>query len=232
MASLRRPPPLAHRPLSDRTPRRTHPLEPTTRFIALHPISRRRFVWRRDSYARALDVDIGLGNGQAARVIIETCTLDTPVGPLCLIGDGQSLVAAGFAPVGVMTARLTPAQQAAARSRPDLGPLSRLVAEYLDGRLDALDEISVDQPGTPLQQEVWSGLRAIPAGQTRTYTELAAATSRPDAVRAAGTACGRNLVAPIVPCHRALRRDGSLAGYYYGLAVKRWLLDHEARASS
>jgi methylated-DNA-[protein]-cysteine S-methyltransferase len=160
--------------------------------------------------------------------MIETCTLATPIGPLSLVGEGGAAIAAGFCPQHALLARLTPAQQAQVRFRPELGPLSRAVADYLGGRLDALDPIPVEQPGTPLQHEVWAALRAIPAGQVRTYTELAAATSRPDAVRAAGTACGRNLVAPIVPCHRAQRRDGSLGGYYYGLQVKRWLLAHEA----
>lgn len=161
---------------------------------------------------------------------VEQCVLDTPVGPLTLVGAGEALVAGGFCPPDVLAARLTPAQREALRPRSDLGPISRAVAAYLAGQIDALDAIPVVQPGTPLQQEVWAALRAIPAGQVRTYTELAAATSRPDAVRAAGTACGRNLVSPVVPCHRAQRRDGSLAGYYWGLDVKRWLLAHESRS--
>lgn len=160
------------------------------------------------------------------------CTLDTPVGPLTLISEGEALAAGGFCPPDVLAARLTPTQRDGLRVRADLGPLSRAVAQYLTGQLDALDAIPVSQPGTPLQQEVWAALRAIPAGQIRTYTELAAATSRPEAVRAAGTACGRNLVSPVVPCHRAQRRDGSLAGYYWGLDVKRWLLAHEARSTA
>jgi methylated-DNA-[protein]-cysteine S-methyltransferase len=163
--------------------------------------------------------------------VIEVCTLDTVVGPLTLVGDGAALVAAGFAPAGTMVARLSDTQRNQTRLRSELGHLSRSVSAYLDGRLDALDDLPVNQPGTAHQQEVWSALRATPAGQTLTYTELAAATSRPAAIRAAGTACGRNLVAPIVPCHRALRRDGSLGGYWYGLDVKRWLLAHEARAA-
>ncbi len=115
--------------------------------------------------------------------------------------------------------------------RDEVGKISRLIDDYLDGQLDALDRIPVDQPGTDLQHEVWAGLRAIPAGETRTYTELASMTTNPRAIRAAGTACGRNLIAPMVPCHRALRTDGSLGGYYYGLDVKRWLLKHEARSA-
>jgi methylated-DNA-[protein]-cysteine S-methyltransferase len=70
-------------------------------------------------------------------------------------------------------------------------------------------------------------MRQIPPGETWSYAELAAKAGRPQAVRAAGQACARNLVAPFVPCHRVVRSGGSLGGYYYGLAVKRWLLDHE-----
>ncbi|MDH4366260.1 MAG: methylated-DNA--[protein]-cysteine S-methyltransferase [Acidimicrobiia bacterium] len=162
---------------------------------------------------------------------VARCTLDTPVGPLTLVSEGEALAAGGFCPPEMLAARLTAAQREALRPRSDLGSLSRAVARYLAGELYALDAIPVTQPGTPLQQEVWAALRAIPAGQVRTYTELAAVTSRPDAVRAAGTACGRNLVSPVVPCHRAQRRDGSLAGYYWGLDVKRWLLAHEARSA-
>jgi methylated-DNA-[protein]-cysteine S-methyltransferase len=165
---------------------------------------------------------------------IETWTIETPVRPLTVLARDQLVIAAGFTTAQELWARLGPAEQGQEGpvERPDLGKISKLVEDYLDGQLDALDRIPVSQPGTDLQHEVWAALRAIPAGQTRTYTELAAATTRPQAVRAAGTACGRNLIAPMVPCHRALRRDGSLGGYYYGLDVKRWLLDHEARASS
>jgi methylated-DNA-[protein]-cysteine S-methyltransferase len=72
-------------------------------------------------------------------------------------------------------------------------------------------------------------MRAIAPGSTATYAELAAAAGSPTAVRAAGSACARNLVAPFVPCHRVLRSGGTLGGYYYGLDAKRVLLAHEAR---
>jgi methylated-DNA-[protein]-cysteine S-methyltransferase len=112
--------------------------------------------------------------------------------------------------------------------RDDLGPVSGAIGRYHAGELGALDELVVRQAGTPHQQAVWQALRDIPPGSTRTYASLAASAGNHRAVRAAGAACGRNLVAPIVPCHRAVRSDGGLGGYYYGLAVKRWLLDHEA----
>lgn len=162
--------------------------------------------------------------------MIEACSIETPAGDLSVLADDGVIVAAGFSPPEAMWQRITERQRSELIVRDELGKISRLIADYLDGQVDALDRLTVEQPGTDLQREVWSGLRAIPAGETRTYTELAATTSKPRAVRAAGTACGRNLIAPIVPCHRALRQDGSLGGYYYGLDVKRWLLAHEARS--
>jgi len=71
-------------------------------------------------------------------------------------------------------------------------------------------------------------MRTIPAGRTWTYARLAAEAGRPTAVRAAGSGCARNLLAPIVPCHRVVRSGGGLGGYFYGLDVKRWLLQHES----
>jgi methylated-DNA-[protein]-cysteine S-methyltransferase len=104
------------------------------------------------------------------------------------------------------------------------GPVADAVAAFLAGHADALDAIAVRQPGGEFQQSAWEAMRQIPSGQTWSYAELATKAGRPSAVRAAGTACARNLVAPFVPCHRVVRSDGSLGGYAYGLAVKRWLL--------
>jgi AraC family transcriptional regulator of adaptative response/methylated-DNA-[protein]-cysteine methyltransferase len=81
-------------------------------------------------------------------------------------------------------------------------------------------DLPLDVQGTAFQEAVWQALRKIPAGETRTYTQLAIAAGNARAVRAAGTACGANPVAVIVPCHRAQRADGSLGGYAYGLDRK------------
>jgi methylated-DNA-[protein]-cysteine S-methyltransferase len=94
----------------------------------------------------------------------------------------------------------------------------------------ALDGLPVHQPATALRQRLWAQLRAVRPGTTISYTVLAARAGIPGAARAAGAACAANLVAPVVPCHRALRSDGRLGGYYYGLARKEWLLRHEAAA--
>jgi len=74
---------------------------------------------------------------------------------------------------------------------------------------------------------VWTALRRIPAGSTVTYSDLARAAGRPQAIRAAGAANGRNAISIVVPCHRVIGRDGSLTGYGGGLQRKAWLLRHE-----
>lgn len=85
-------------------------------------------------------------------------------------------------------------------------------------------DLPIDVAGTAFQQAVWAALKAIPTGETRTYKDIAQAVGRPGAVRAAGTACGDNSLAVLIPCHRVLRSDGSLGGYAYGLDRKQALL--------
>ena len=163
--------------------------------------------------------------------MIRTCTYPTPVGDLTVLAEGVDgdtvVVAAGFCPPDDLVERLPETERREVRPVDGLGPLDGPILRYLRGEVGALGEVPVRQAGTELQQSVWDGLRSIPAGETRTYTELAEGAGKPRAVRAVGSACGRNLIAPFVPCHRALRSDGSLGGYYYGLDVKRWLLAHE-----
>ena len=82
--------------------------------------------------------------------------------------------------------------------------------------------------GAPFQIKVWEALLKIPSGHVTTYSEIAGAVGKPKAVRAVGTAVGRNPISWLIPCHRALRRDGALGGYHWGLPVKRALLAWEA----
>lgn len=87
--------------------------------------------------------------------------------------------------------------------------------------------------GAPFQIKVWEALLQIPSGHVTTYSEIAGAIGRPKAVRAVGTAVGRNPVSWLIPCHRALRKSGALGGYHWGLPVKRALLAYEsARAEA
>jgi AraC family transcriptional regulator of adaptative response/methylated-DNA-[protein]-cysteine methyltransferase len=91
-------------------------------------------------------------------------------------------------------------------------------------------DLPLDVRGTAFQEAVWRELSRIPPGETLSYTALAAKAGNPNAVRAAGSACGANQVAVLIPCHRAKRTDGSLGGYAYGLERKEKLLERERRA--
>ena len=88
-------------------------------------------------------------------------------------------------------------------------------------------DLPLDVHGTAFQEAVWRELQRIPAGETRSYAQIAAAVGRPAAVRAAGSANGANNVAVLIPCHRVIRTDGSLSGYRWGVPRKRALLAKE-----
>lgn len=90
-------------------------------------------------------------------------------------------------------------------------------------------EIPVDIRGTAFQWRVWRALTRIPRGETRSYTDIANAIGAPSSVRAVARACATNPVALVVPCHRVVRADGDLAGYRWGVKVKRTLLSKEQR---
>lgn len=87
--------------------------------------------------------------------------------------------------------------------------------------------LPLDIRGTAFQQRVWQALRAIPAGATATYTEIARRIGAPTAVRAVAGACAANALAVAIPCHRVVRNDGGLSGYRWGIARKRALLEKE-----
>lgn len=101
---------------------------------------------------------------------------------------------------------------------------------YIQGNLTQFT-ISLDLQGTAFQERVWLELCNISYGDTISYINLAKRLGDPKAVRAVGTANGKNPIAILVPCHRVIGQDGSLTGYAGGLDMKRWLLEHEARVS-
>lgn len=90
------------------------------------------------------------------------------------------------------------------------------------------DEIALAPLGAPFQIKVWEALMRIPSGHVTTYGEIAQSIGSPKAVRAVGTAVGRNPISYLIPCHRAIRKTGGLGGYHWGLPVKRALLAWEA----
>lgn len=111
----------------------------------------------------------------------------------------------------------------------DPGGAVGALRRYFDGDLGAVDRLDVDVDGTPFQRRVWEALRAVPAGETASYADIAERTTSPRAVRAVGTATGANRVGIVIPCHRIVRTGGDLGAYGGGVERKRWLLDHERR---
>lgn len=114
------------------------------------------------------------------------------------------------------------------RDDPGLAPAAGSVREHL-ANLDGTLTLALDVEATDFQRRVWSALRAIPPGETRTYGEIAEAIGAPRAVRAVARACATNPVAIAIPCHRVIRANGELSGYRWGVERKRRLLAGEER---
>jgi methylated-DNA-[protein]-cysteine S-methyltransferase len=137
--------------------------------------------------------------------------VETPVGTAFLVLDGEAVKSLRF-----------DQNLRGERVRSEAGDRVRA---YLTGELSAFEGLELAPDGTPFQQKVWKLLREIPAGETRTYGQLAAQIgSHP---RAVGSANGSNPISIIVPCHRVIGKNGSLTGYAWGLHRKEWLLRHE-----
>lgn len=162
-------------------------------------------------------------------------------------GDGVLLWSAVTTAVGDVIAVATPRGLAAVRIGSMDHVVNQLRAEFPAAELirddvamadvmTALAHLAVGRPapslpvdvqGTAFQARVWDALREIPAGETRTYTQVAESVGSPSSVRAVARACATNKVALAIPCHRVVRSDGSLAGYRWGLEVKAALLSSE-----
>ena len=119
--------------------------------------------------------------------------------------------------------------------RAHIGPAGEEARAWVEAVVALVDKpasaaaagLPLDVRGTVFQRQVWAALRQIRAGETVTYSQLAAAIGRPSATRAVAAACGANPAAVVVPCHRVIGADGSLTGYRWGVARKRELLERE-----
>ena len=138
-------------------------------------------------------------------------TVETPIGPVHLAVEGDALRALRF--------------EEPFEGTPERTAVSERVRAYFAGDLRALEGVQVDPEGTPFQRRVWSALRDIPPGETRSYGELARLLGTHP--RAVGSANGANPVCLAIPCHRVIAADGKLCGYAWGEERKRWLLAHE-----
>jgi AraC family transcriptional regulator of adaptative response/methylated-DNA-[protein]-cysteine methyltransferase len=169
--------------------------------------------------------------GRAAQ--IRYTLLVCPLGRLLLAATPRGICAVylGDADAG-LEARLRREYPEAEVRRDDAGlnPWSDELLRHLDGRQPHLD-LPLDVQATAFQWRVWQALRAIPYGSTRSYCEIARAIGQPAAARAVARACATNPVAILIPCHRVVREDGGLGGYYWGLERKQALLDQEKNAA-
>jgi AraC family transcriptional regulator of adaptative response/methylated-DNA-[protein]-cysteine methyltransferase len=160
-----------------------------------------------------------------AGVTIRWTIAETSLGPLLIAATDKGLCRVAFDEDSLGLARRFPAAEIVPGGAALAALAARVVGEVETPGRDA--DLPVDVQGTAFQEAVWQALRAIPPGETRSYSQLAVAAGSPGAVRAAGTACGANHVAVLIPCHRAQRSDGSMGGYAYGVDRKRALRKRE-----
>ena len=153
----------------------------------------------------------------------------TPIGTLNLIAREDVLLAANLSTISAAKASLDEDDRLHGFKEVKTIPvISELIDDYFDGDLSALNAIKVRQPGGPFSQAAWKAMRRVKAGKTMSYADLADRAGSPAAVRAAGSACAKNAIVLVVPCHRIVKTGGALGNYAYGLSKKEWLLCFEA----
>lgn len=160
---------------------------------------------------------------------IRYAVLGSPVGWVLVAATGRGLCAVEFGDSPKTLEQALHKQYPTVHLQRDervLRPVLQQVEAYFDGRRSRFD-LPVDVPATKFQKRVWQRLQKIPYGQTCSYSEIARAIGQPKAARAVARACAANPVALVIPCHRVIRRDGSLGGYGGGIERKRALLAHE-----
>ncbi len=158
----------------------------------------------------------------------------SPLGRLLVAGTEQGICRVGLADEDeVLEATLRQEFPAAElyQDSQQLHPWLEAVVRHLEGKQPHLD-LPLAMRATAFQWRVWEELRAIPYGQTRSYSEIARAIGQPSARRAVAQACKQNPVPLVIPCHRVVRDDGSPGGYRWGIERKRRLLEQESHAAS
>jgi AraC family transcriptional regulator of adaptative response/methylated-DNA-[protein]-cysteine methyltransferase len=165
---------------------------------------------------------------------IRTAFADCPFGRLLVGATDKGVCFIGFAePDEALMADLRRRfpQATVTTDDPTLAGTVRAVLDFLREPKQALD-LPLDLRGTAFQQRVWRTLCGIPAGETRTYAQLAEMAGNPKAIRAVARSCATNPVSLAVPCHRVVGSDGGLTGYRWGVPRKKALLEQERRLAS
>lgn len=152
-------------------------------------------------------------------------TLSSPIGKLFLVATDKALLAVHWKKQAVPMAASLKGSDPAVKI---LAQTVRELEEYFAGRRQKF-EVPLDSVGTEFQKRVWNQLKKIPYGQTCSYQDIAKKLKNEKAVRAVGTANGRNPLSIIVPCHRVINASGALGGYAGGLNIKTQLLELEKK---
>ena len=163
---------------------------------------------------------------KGAGLTIRHGVFESPFGPALAMATDKGLCGLGFVSETGVDAALADlsARWPEARYQED----AIAIAPWVRSAFAHTGETPLHLIGAPFQIKVWEALLAVPSGHVTTYSEIAQAVGHPRAVRAVGTAVGRNPVSFLIPCHRALRKSGALGGYHWGLPVKRAMLAWEA----
>lgn len=170
------------------------------------------------------------GAGLAIRYVVVASEL----GPMLVAATERGICAIEFGETAVALDRLVRERYARAELRADDRALARWAKSVasLVAQPGTAPDLPLDIQGTSFQRRVWKALQSLPAGSTSTYSALAARIGHPTAVRAVARACATNPAAIVIPCHRVVAKDGSLAGYRWGLERKAALLANEASAAT
>ena len=155
-------------------------------------------------------------------------TLATPIGSLNLIADQHILLAANLSTLKALKESLSADDSIREiKSVAKIPVITDLINDYFDGDIAAINSIQVRQPGAPFSQAAWKAMKKVHPGKVISYSDLAERAGSPAAIRAAGSACAKNAIVLVVPCHRIVKTGGALGNYAYGLSKKEWLLNHE-----
>ena len=159
---------------------------------------------------------------------LTSTTFSSPVGKLHIVSRGTTVLALNLRSMRDAYESLDSAfEHEEFKEVKKIVGVTDLLDSYFGGDLNALKTIKTLQPGGEFSQAAWKAIRRVRGGEVATYSELAEMIGRPRAMRAAGTDCGKNKVAIIIPCHRIVKSDGTIGNYGYGIATKKKLLAHE-----
>jgi methylated-DNA-[protein]-cysteine S-methyltransferase len=156
--------------------------------------------------------------------------INTPWSKIATVLDvtkNPIVIGAGFKPINKLLKQLKLNSDAKLIKDSKLEGITEIVKDWIDGDLDAFRKIKLKQPGAEFMQSCWNQLRKIEGGKVLSYAQLAQRAGNAKAVRAAGSACAKNLIAPFVPCHRIIKTNGDIGNYGFGVSLKKTLLEHE-----